>query len=353
MAEDVVKKWRELAIREIRRGTLLICLSLFQFVGLTQNDTIPGDPFTALEVMPEFPGGETAMTKYFTENLRYPSIARENGIEGMVVIQFVVDTSGNIQDATVSQSVHKLLDEEALRLVWNMPDWKPGTLNGKKVKVQYNMPIRFFFEEPLEISVGELKIEDFQNLKRFDMSFFVGGRFLKGNVSNYFSNTITGGLTASFATENMLYGFAGTFGGHQLSQAIVLKDHEWEMDRKFQFINWKLYTGWRAFETKVFQLAPIVGAGLTLMNPSKEFDTDPGGNNNFSSFEITLGLQIDFNFRFETIPGSEPFYRTNLIRIRPSWTSYNFGGDAKGSYLSVSLGWGLAAYRRNFKSNHY
>lgn len=93
--------------------------------------------------MPEFPGGHTALFKYFQNNVRYPAMAREEGIEGTVVLRFTVTRNGQIKDLKIVRSVAGGCDEEAMRVVKEMPAWKPGKHNGQFVNVAYNLPIKF------------------------------------------------------------------------------------------------------------------------------------------------------------------------------------------------------------------
>jgi protein TonB len=104
--------------------------------------------FTFVEQPPTFPGGEDALAKYLSKNIRYPRVAQENGISGTVFVQFVVDSEGNIKDVkTVGAAKGGGLEEEAVRVVRTMPRWKAGKQNGRQVSVQFNLPIRFTLQE--------------------------------------------------------------------------------------------------------------------------------------------------------------------------------------------------------------
>ncbi|MBI1221894.1 MAG: TonB family protein [Bacteroidetes bacterium] len=99
--------------------------------------------FMVVEDPPSFPGGDAAMFKYISDNLEYPPMARENNIQGRVVIQFVVDESGKITKAHVVKGIGWGCDEAALKVVNSMPRWKPGKQRNKPVRVQFMLPIRF------------------------------------------------------------------------------------------------------------------------------------------------------------------------------------------------------------------
>jgi len=100
-------------------------------------------PFNVVEHMPEFPGGESELLKYIEQHLSYPTSAVHDRIQGQVVINFVVDHSGNISGAKVFQGIRKDVDDAALKVVNEMPRWSPGTQNGKTVNVSYRLPIHF------------------------------------------------------------------------------------------------------------------------------------------------------------------------------------------------------------------
>ena len=102
-------------------------------------------PSSALDQMPEFPGGMEALNTYLRNNIRYPQEAQKAGIQGRVIIQFIVSKDGSITDAEVVESVDPQLDAEGLRLIKNMPRWKPGMRKGQAVRVKQTLPIRFAF----------------------------------------------------------------------------------------------------------------------------------------------------------------------------------------------------------------
>lgn len=99
--------------------------------------------FDVVEQMPSFPGGPSALMSYLNSNVKYPVVAQENGVQGRVVISFVVEKDGSITDVQVVRSVDPSLDREAARVVKSMPNWIPGKQNGSAVRVKYNVPVAF------------------------------------------------------------------------------------------------------------------------------------------------------------------------------------------------------------------
>lgn len=99
--------------------------------------------FEVVDTMPEFPGGSEKLMKFIAQNLRYPAKAQEKGIQGKVIVQFVVGIDGNINNVKVLRPVNPYLDAEAVRVIKLMPKWKPGRQDGKLVNVGYTLPIHF------------------------------------------------------------------------------------------------------------------------------------------------------------------------------------------------------------------
>lgn len=99
--------------------------------------------YEAVEQKAEFPGGQPALAKWIAEHLRYPAVAQENGIQGRVIVKFVVEKDGTITRPVVVKGVDKDLDREAVRLVKSMPKWKPGKNNGEIVRTYYYLPVTF------------------------------------------------------------------------------------------------------------------------------------------------------------------------------------------------------------------
>ena len=99
--------------------------------------------YDIVEQMPEYPGGLTALMNYLRTNTRYPAAAQKAGIEGRVIVSFIVEPNGSVSNVEIVRSVDTDLDQEALRVVRQMPKWKPGKQDGSIVRVKFHLPIKF------------------------------------------------------------------------------------------------------------------------------------------------------------------------------------------------------------------
>ena len=116
----------------------------------THKDTTTGDKvYEVCEQMPIFEGGDAALLKYLTDSVKYPELAKKHGVQGRVVIGFIVEKDGSLTDVKVLRHVDIALDAEALRVVKGMPKWIPGRQNEQRVRVKYNVPVSFRLE-PME-----------------------------------------------------------------------------------------------------------------------------------------------------------------------------------------------------------
>ena len=126
---------------------ILLLATLFFFCGTTvfaQNtneDT--SQVYEAVEQMPSFPGGQGALNLFLANNVKYPAVAAENGIQGRVIVGFIVERDGSLSNVKVERSVDPALDREARRVVKSMPKWQPGKAKGSTVRVKFTVPIVF------------------------------------------------------------------------------------------------------------------------------------------------------------------------------------------------------------------
>ena len=111
------------------------------------QESAPQEIFTIVEEQPTFSMGEEARQKFLSENIKYPDLARENGIQGTVYVTFVVEPDGSLSNVQVLKGIGAGCDEEAIRVVKMMPKWTPGKQRGKNVRVKINMPIKFVVVE--------------------------------------------------------------------------------------------------------------------------------------------------------------------------------------------------------------
>lgn len=131
-------------IKRIFPALMFMALSLIisksTFAQQAQKDTTV---YTIVETMPQYPGGDDAMMKYLAINISYPQTAKDKGVQGTVFVAFVVEKDGKISNVKILRGIGNGCDEEVVRVVKTMPDWKPGTQAGKPVRVQFNLPVKF------------------------------------------------------------------------------------------------------------------------------------------------------------------------------------------------------------------
>jgi len=108
-----------------------------------KEEEAPTEVFVVVEEMPAFPGGDKAMMEYIYGNIQYPEIAKENNIQGRVILRFCVTYKGGVDQVSVMKGVDPALDNEAIRVIKSLPAWKPGKQGGKPVNVWYSVPITF------------------------------------------------------------------------------------------------------------------------------------------------------------------------------------------------------------------
>jgi len=141
-AQEIVEvqetmSWHEMNIEQIEQ---LLFRATINLDGMIVSE---GFELKEGERLPEFPGGRQALMQFLSNHIRYPVYAQEKGIQGRVVVQFVVNIDGSVVDVQVARSVHPSLDAEAVRVVQAMPRWTPAIQRGKKVRVIFTMPFNF------------------------------------------------------------------------------------------------------------------------------------------------------------------------------------------------------------------
>jgi len=147
------------SVQEVARHTSAIADANNGEVLKAKEVVVDGKPqyegkkvYDMVEQMPEFPGGPVALMKWLNENIKYPSIAEENGIQGRVVCSFIVETDGSFSNLEVVRSIDPSLDKEAVRVLKKMPKWNPGKQNGSSVRVKYIVPVTFMLQPAVKKS---------------------------------------------------------------------------------------------------------------------------------------------------------------------------------------------------------
>lgn len=133
-------------------GIGLLLIFAFSTVQGQVADSINSDreivEFITVETKAVFPGGEAAMINYISQNLNYPSLAVENNISGKIILEFIINKDGSVSDVrSIGKTLGYGLEEEAIRVVQNMPDWKPATMKGEPVRMRFRLPINFSLPE--------------------------------------------------------------------------------------------------------------------------------------------------------------------------------------------------------------
>jgi periplasmic protein TonB len=146
IVEDDVKIDDELKIEDSDVGRDAQ-FEIKEYTDAPEEEAVEEELFYIVEDMPSFQGGDAnAFRTWIQQNLRYPEVAQENGIQGRVFVQFAVNSKGELVDAQVVRGVDPSLDKEALRVVNSSPKWLPGKQRGKPVKVQFTFPIVFVLQ---------------------------------------------------------------------------------------------------------------------------------------------------------------------------------------------------------------
>lgn len=160
---------------------LVACALMLPVAGFAQNNTNKGDTKQLLltpEQQPQFPGGLVELSRFIQSNMQYPAEAQSNGIQGKVVLQFIVTTTGEVRDVEVLRSVDPVLDAEAVRICQMLPRFTPGTLGGKPVNVKYALPINFTLNQEVPDITNECLTR--ANAGDCDAQYNVGCCYYKG-----------------------------------------------------------------------------------------------------------------------------------------------------------------------------
>ena len=132
----------------MKKLILLVAVAIFCGTSAMAQSVVEDDEiFVVVENSPEFPGGNDSLYAYIGRNIKYPETAKKEKIQGRVFVTFVIEKDGQVSSAKILRDIGGGCGEEAIRVVKNMPKWKPGTQRGKPVRVQFNLPIMFQLEK--------------------------------------------------------------------------------------------------------------------------------------------------------------------------------------------------------------
>ncbi|MBL7972021.1 MAG: energy transducer TonB [Prolixibacteraceae bacterium] len=146
IVDDNTEIQDELEIEDSEANDKTAITAVMQVSTKKEEEAEDAPVFFIVEEMPDFPGGQLALRKFIAQAIKYPVIAQENGIQGKVFVNFVVNKDGSVTGAKIARGVDPSLDKEALRVVMSLPKWKPGKQGGKPVRVSYTVPINFVLQ---------------------------------------------------------------------------------------------------------------------------------------------------------------------------------------------------------------
>ena len=128
----------------MKKVIVLFALAVFCSISIVAQTEVEDDAiFVVVENNPEFPGGSDSLYAYIARNIKYPEAAKKEKIEGRVFVTFVIEKDGRVSNAKILRDIGGGCGEEAIRVVKNMPKWKPGTQRGNPVRFQFNLPVSF------------------------------------------------------------------------------------------------------------------------------------------------------------------------------------------------------------------
>lgn len=155
IGRKIIKKNEEIGflccitIIEVNKTMKLLALLIATFIWshawsqVTDSTQLQNNPVFVEEKFPEFPGGTSNLYKFIADNIQYPKVAYENGVEGTVYVKFKVDENGFVQNPVIVRGIGAGLDEEALRVINSQPQWTPVDKNGNQEDVYFTVPVKF------------------------------------------------------------------------------------------------------------------------------------------------------------------------------------------------------------------
>jgi len=174
-----------------------------------EEKQVDNKTYTVVEQMPQYPGGEKALLEFISKNLRYPADAHQNGIQGKIIVRFVVNEFGKVGNAEILRGLYPSIDAEGLKVVNSLPDWIPGQQNGKKVGVYYVMPIMFKLDGNSKPAAFDVKdkplvfLDGVKQAKGFDPSSINPTTILSIDVSKPDTDAQKAALITKYGEEGV------------------------------------------------------------------------------------------------------------------------------------------------------
>ncbi len=304
---------------------LFLCTLLFNVLSAqTDPPKAPEDKtfeMFDLEKEPTFPGGESAMMQYLGSNIQYPALARENGIQGTVVLTFVIDKVGSVTDVNIVKDIGGGCGKESVRVVEAMPKWTPGEANGHPVKVRYTLPLRFKFEDDAPPPIPD---EPFEAVTRDEMWELVSEAAQK----TYNSTTpVTLATPYSFKTLNdkkllMI-----------LEMAFELKFAAGDRNDFETIGGLSNYCYLAQFAPQFFTRTDFSGKSAKILTHRADFDSNADGLGKIGSLKVPKGIRVVLfskkNFKgkkLEINANNEAIEIPDLSKIQPLKGKIKDGG---------------------------
>jgi len=327
----------------------IVCCMFFTTLLSAQETPVSKDSLsTVVQVFPEFPGGQDSMINFIYQNIKYPPIARENGISGLVVIEFIIDTLGNIKDASILKDIGAGCGEEALRVINTMPRWTPAYLNGQVVEIVYKLPITFNLEKNFTfIKRYRAKDIDWSNTTSVFIGLNSGYSFYSGEVSELVSHEVNYiGLAMGLGiTKKLILEFDISLRQSVVHAPLNLNGISIPTGRKLLTSEVYLGSGINLVNTNWFNLN--TAAGLSIKDALPPNDLIPEGHKTKTLYRPSVGLGMDFKlmkFGFGQDHVVQQV-RYPVIRLYSRYTPFKLDNRTGGNlYIGLGLSMGASNF---------